>query len=136
MYAAKMHNYTDLCRKRAQDVMNDSKNLYSKINSELEKEIIECISSNNTDKKALLEQVENIFSKKKKIFTDISTEHRVFSHFKRLETFIQPESYLLGERTEFVSENGVLVLKLVPVTANFVPLLRCFASFFQHPRYF
>ena len=66
MYAAKMHNYTDLCRKRAQDVMNDSKNLYSKINSELEKEIIECISSNNTDKKALLEQVENIFSKKKK----------------------------------------------------------------------
>ena len=60
----------------------------------------------------------------------------MFSHFKRLETFIQPESYLLGERTEFVSENGVLVLKLVPVTADFVPLRDVLQAFFSIPDIF
>ncbi|KAK0167681.1 hypothetical protein PV328_012431, partial [Microctonus aethiopoides] len=52
----------------------------------------------------------------------INSEWRCLRTFQRLNTYIPPQEYLLGERQEFVNKNGVQVATLVPEVCGEKPL--------------
>lgn len=118
-FSAKLYSYSDVPRIRAECIINDTNELLKICMNCIQSDVSKLIAL--TDKKEnLLQSVEKIFERHNSLFTDVNSEWRCLRTFQRLNTYIPPQEYLLGERQEFVNKNGVQVTTLVPVTAQFV----------------
>lgn len=85
------------------------------------------VESHSVDQKnEILNQVDMILEKSNSAYVDVKTEWRCLKKFEQLGTYVPPQEYLLGERQEFSNKNGVQVLKLLPVTAQFIPAFDMF----------
>lgn len=68
-------------------------------------------------------------------FSDIQTEYLCLKKFQNLNTYIPPEHYTLGQREDYSHNGPVPILKMVPVTAQFVPLRLVLKKNFEIPGY-
>lgn len=62
--------------------------------------------------------------------TKLDTEHKRLQYFKNKNTFIEPETIVIGERLERVKRKNVS--RLLPITCeqHFIPLRKVLKSFF------
>lgn len=131
-FAAKLHSYVDVPRTRVQNIINDTAVLVKSMMQGIKCDVKKALDS-NCDKEEVLKKIEQILDIQSSKFSTISNEWHCFKHFKQLGTYIAPQSYLLGERVEFVKENAVQVTKAVPVTGQFIPIRLVFQKFFEIP---
>ena len=63
----------------------------------------------------------------------MNSEQKRFTEYKKLKTFVYPESYNIGERREFKKKDGKMQLIHVPVNAQFIPIRHVLKLFFELP---
>lgn len=134
LFAAKLHNYPDITRKQSAQIINDVDKLIKNIIDNTEKDVLKEISSPSNNIK--LEKIKEVFNNSRSLFRNIKTEWLCFRTFQQYNTYISPIEYILGERQEFVYEGNVQVMKMVKVTAQFIPMRFVFQKFFEIPGLF
>lgn len=132
-FAAKLYGYGDVPRNRSQSIIDDTRELVQSVIKELKREVIKILDSTNTKEQNIF-KIETIFNRDVPLFKNIETEWRCLKSFKELGTYVAPKQYLIGEREEFMTENGIQESKIVPVTAEFIPIRHVFTQFFSSSR--
>lgn len=135
IYVSKLLSFQDVACKRAQEQICDTNILFNNVISNIENDVLSVIQKNTTTSD-LITQVKSIFSKNYNIFNDFNTKHKVLKTFNKLNSFISPESILLGYRHEFTKKDNIQQLQMKPVTAEFIPLRKVLKSFFEIPQIF
>lgn len=129
-FASKIYSYFDVSRFRSKCIIEDTLNLFKTVINHVEEDVLKCVESSDTTT-ITPSDIKPIFQQHISQFFDISTEWRCINKFQELNSYIPPEEYLLGERQEFRTENNVKVIKMIPVTAQFIPVRTVFISFFE-----
>lgn len=134
LFASKLSSYPDMARARAEKIINDTdqlfKTFFDKI-KDIQEVIVDSDNSNN-----ISQRVTEILERNRSCFSDIATEWRCFKKFGKQGTFIPPQHYCLGQREEFVHKEQTQILKMVPVSAQYIPIRRVLKKFFEIPNYF
>lgn len=129
---SKLYNYNDIARKRTQEVIHDVSELVENIISNLKTELLKVVQK-NSEVLLTTNKINETCSKYTNLFKNLKTEHSCLVAFEKSGTYIRPESYLLGERKNVITQKGQRVLKMVPVTAQFVPIRYVLQKFFEIP---
>lgn len=133
--AAKLYHFPDLSGKRINTVIHDFAQLFEDSLSSIKSEVHKRLKSSGIEEKCISE-IESVVDNLTKPFQNMETESQRFSKFRKCDTFIVPESYKIGERTEFKSTPTGVTRKEVSVVAQFIPIRHVLKKFFEMPGIF
>lgn len=128
--AGKFHDYPDVCRARTQQIINETANFVDIVAEKIKKDVLKAVSKDNENSK-MVQEVRKIYDENSNPFNDLKTEHNCFKTFNKHGTYVPPESYLLGEREDFVLRGNDQQLYMRPVTAQFVQLRFMLKNFLE-----
>lgn len=134
LYVAKLYSYPDVSRARVQTIFKDTSEFVDSVTSKIKVKLIESLTFE--EKKNLSTKIEKVFEKNICQIEQLSTERRRIRTFEDLDTYISPQSYLLGERQDYILKNGIKTLHMVKVTAEFILLRLVLQCFFEIPGIF
>lgn len=96
IFTAELLQYPDIPRNRAIDIINSTNSFIKTTLDNIKKELLTTIEIPTIHK-----SIETLFQKHTSIYEIPATEWNLLHRFQRLNTFIKPQEYLLGEITEF-----------------------------------
>ena len=117
-FTATLYNNKTVSRKYVDNVISETNKFLSKILSHL-KEMINSEIKNNNE---IVQNTNNFVLITSTCLSMFETEQKRFTQYKTLNTFVNPESYSIGERREYKRKNYTVELIHVPVNAEFIPL--------------
>ena len=139
LFGAKLYAHPDLARNKAENIIQDSHGLIRNTMTLLKEHVSQSLTALGSTK-AITKAIDKIFEesidKVNEKMNSISTEWHALNTFENWNTYVKPESYLLGERKDIVYINGVKTLSLVPATAEFIPLHLVLKNFLEIPMMF
>lgn len=130
-YTASLYNLKKVSRKCVNDVIHETKKLLNEISTLLKQEICSLFKDLDTTRK--MDDLNKLFDNFSNCLAIVDTEQKRFTQYKKLETFIEPISYNIGERVEYRKVNSIQTLVHVPVNAQFIPLRKVLKQFFELP---
>ncbi|XP_044013988.1 uncharacterized protein LOC122856376 [Aphidius gifuensis] len=133
-----MYSYPDVSRKRTLEILTDVRDLIKNIFSESINDIDTIKNENNNfmdlkTKIDVVDQVKNKLQVRSCLFDNFKTEYSFFDKFRASQNFVEPISYLLGERRDYRVKHQTTKMNMIPVTAQFIPLRLVFKKFFELP---
>ena len=132
LFIAKLYKYTDVQRARVCEIIQDTTLLIERTLANVKNEFNNLFTSSQNNSVSPTD-IAKVFDKFSNPFKNIKTEAQSFSEFKNRSTFIMPENFLLGEKPKIKEQNGVKIVKNVPIFAQFIPLREVFQKFFELP---
>lgn len=132
MFAARLYSYPDVTRRRAEEIITDVNELFGDMLLSIETEVMEAISPLNNSK-SVVNKIKSSFSHHRSLFDDVKTEWCCFRKFEKQHSYIPPVHFMIGDRQDFVKQNLSKTMKIIPVTAQFIPMRMVFQRFFQIP---
>lgn len=131
-FFAKLYKFPDISRIRVDEIGHDVMTLVHNQCDDIRKEIHNRATQLGTDSISVTE-IDSIFKKKLEPFDALSTESRRFSTYKKLGTFIPPQSYALGNQKVPVEKEGKMELVDKVIVSQFIPIREVFKKFFEMP---
>lgn len=140
MFIASLYANQSLPRNIIQTIINGFHNFVTDSLLSAVKQQLENLSSDNiilpNNLKTVLDSIEPLLTTPWSIF---DTEHKRINYFLKKQTYIKPESIVIGERLEKVKRMGIK--RLAPITCehfiplrseeHFIPLRKVLKSFFS-----
>ena len=129
-FAGKLYQFPDLPRTRVNTVISDASELLKASLNCVENEICNRLESLGASE-TYLSEIKDVLQSFAKPFRNIKTESQRFSQFKNYDTYIIPQHYKIGERTEYKSKPTGTTREDVSVTAQFIPVRYVLKKFFE-----
>jgi hypothetical protein len=128
MTFSELYGFTDLPRKRVQDIIDVfSKNILQGKSFEfLQESISKTISESNVAPE--INKSLELFSH---AFEQYPSEYKQIKFLSEFGKFVEPQSYKIGERKDYQEKGGVRVEVAVDLEAQFISLRKTLESFFQ-----
>lgn len=135
-FVAKWHSVLDLPRKRVQSIIEDMESFLSShpVNF-LRTEVLSRLAVLGDDKENIV-KIGQMFDKIQNPFQDLNTEYNRFKCFNEKGTLIQPVQHTVNYREEFRHENGRVVIKKIPISAQYIPIAKVFTKLFLLPNFY
>lgn len=130
IFASKLHSYPDVCRTRAAEIITDVTELTNGILIEVENNVLNALSSLPIPDNVLME-IKSSFKNSCESFQDVKSTWHCFKMFKKNQAYIPPEQYVVGERRVFVQKKKRPLMKMISVTAQFIPIRLVLKKFFE-----
>ena len=130
-FISKLYQYNNLNRKIVLSIINDTKD----VNKEVIDNIIKQTETLNISESEKI-KLNNILMSSASFLDSFDSEHKCFSEFKKLKTFVEPVSIVVGQRTEFKNESLTKKMISVPIDIQIIPLRKVFKFFFELPNVF
>uniref|UniRef100_A0A0C9RNU9 ZNF687 protein n=1 Tax=Fopius arisanus TaxID=64838 RepID=A0A0C9RNU9_9HYME len=131
-FAAKFYDYPDIARIRSNEIINDTSKLLNDSLGGLEHDILKVLEEDGV-KMNTKEKIKKLCTERRNVLDNFKTEYLCLNSFEKLGTYISPQTYLLGERNDYVSQTGLRKLKRIPVTAQVIPLRKSLKKFLEQP---
>ena len=131
-YVGNLYQFREIPRKQINDLITGTSELFESTLYSIKNEVCSRLGCLGATKECLTE-IEVVFQKFEKPFTNLRTEKQRFSQFRYYDTFVVPENYKIGERTEYKSNPTGASREDVPVVAQFIPVRRVLKKFFEMP---
>lgn len=131
-YVARLYSYSDITKRRINDMLSETSNVLKQVMSSVGNEIYSHLETSNVDS-SIISGVKNVVEAHLEQLKRIRSDHNNLKDFEKMGSLILPESYLLGERSEFKNVNGKQVQKYVPVVAQFISARKVLKKFFEMP---
>ena len=135
IFTGKLYHFPDLSRKHVNRVISEASQLFESSLNSVQNEICSHLKTLGASEQ-YLHEIRNIFHNYSQPFRNVQTEKQIFSQFRYYDTFIVPESYRIGERTEFKSKITGASRENIPVVAQFIPIRFVLQKFFEMPGVF
>ena len=129
-FIAKLYNFSNVSRKTVTQIVCDTSQLFDKLLCNLKTEITHCLQ--NVEPNCKIE-VNNIFETYSRPLKTIETEQKCLNYFRNCDTYIPPESIVIGERREYKKKNEEQSLQHIPVNIQFIALRKVLKEFFELP---
>lgn len=122
-------------RKRINSVITEASQLFESFLNSIKNEVHSRLQTLGANDESLY-KINEVFEKFAEPFQGMKSEKQRLSHFRSCGTFIEPQSYKIGERTEFKSGPMGTRRKEVSVVAQFIPVREVLKQFFELPGIF
>lgn len=133
-FLAKLYANHKLPRNFVQDIFLDVKELVFEMVAFTKRNIrYEINKANSSITFAVIESVLDSFHES---FNRLSTEKRCFKAFQESGNFLSVENYIIGDMLDNVVQKGIMVKKIVPVQAQFLPMRNVLQKVFSLPGVF
>lgn len=134
-FGAKLYSFPDVSRNRANEIISDVDQLITVALNTIEEDVIKAFSSFN-HANDITEKIKDSIRQQRAGLDKLKSEWLCLREFGRHKTYIPPVSFLIGERQEVIPKKGIQVLKMVSVTAEFIPIRLVLQRFFEIPGMF
>ena len=131
-FAGELYKHPDLARKRVNDIITNASGMFESTLSLIQNEVCSHLKQFGFNEEHLPD-IQAIFQKFATPFRKMKTEKQRFSQFKNYNTFIIPENYKIGQRTEFKSGSTETRRENIPVVAQYIPVRYVLKKFFELP---
>lgn len=134
-FLAKLYANHKLPRNFVQDVFLDIRELVFEMVACMKRNIRHEINKTNSNS-ITFAVVESVLDSFHEPFDRLSTEKRRFKAFRESGNFLPVENYIIGDRVDDVIQKGIMVKKIVPVQAQFLPMRNVLQKVFSLPGVF
>ena len=132
-YTASLYNLKNIPRKFVNDIICETEKFLKITSNILKDSVINRLEHSNLQN---LNEINKLFDTFSNCLIIVNSEPKCFTQFKKLKTFVYPESYDIGERREYRKVNNVQTLVHIKVNAQIIPLKLVFKLFFELPGIF
>ncbi|KAJ8682490.1 hypothetical protein QAD02_018282 [Eretmocerus hayati] len=134
-FVSKLFMYPNIPCKTVTKVINDSSNLLDQLLDRISHEIVQVSKTDNLDPNTI-SVVRNLIETYKNPLETFNTDKKCLKYFAKSDTFVPPESYIIGERHDYRKRDGEMSLAHVPVCVQFIPLRKVLKKFLELPGLF
>uniref|UniRef100_A0ABD2WYI1 ATP-dependent DNA helicase n=1 Tax=Trichogramma kaykai TaxID=54128 RepID=A0ABD2WYI1_9HYME len=132
-YTASLFNLKNILRKYVNNIIAESDKFIKAMSTILKNNIEKKLTDSKSENLVEFKKIFNVLSNS---LTIVSTEQKRFTAFKKLKTFVPPQSHTIGERKEYRKVNDKFKLVHVKVDIQIIPLRHVFKLFFELPDVF
>ncbi|KAJ8666912.1 hypothetical protein QAD02_008574 [Eretmocerus hayati] len=134
-FSAKLFSSKCIPRSAVTGILRDTSDLFNSILNNLKSEIMQNMPKNKASGDCI-SKVDAIFETYRNPLKSFDSEQKCLKFFKKCDTYVPPESYVIGERRDFKKEDGEMKLVHVPVTIQFISISRVLKKFLELPGLF